>query len=278
MHNDDSNQKAPPPAPSGFGFPAEKPTGFVYARPTGQELYMDVTSPKGDGPFPALLLLHGGGWTSGSKLEMAEMARDAADHGFVAASADYRFTPRFQWPCQLEDARAAVRYLRAHARDLHVDPDKIAACGVSAGGHLSMFLGSTDEGHTIEISGFSSRVKVVGSISGIHDFSLLMTPQGETYQIIEKLVGERKGKNADQASPIKFLSKGSAPTYFIQGAQDPLVPANQSTVAVEKLKALGVPNHYELVPGMGHGLDMKTPKQKEAFQRMLAWIKKQLDG
>ncbi len=250
----------------------------AYSRPPGQVLKLDIYRPRPSNRTAAILLLHGGGWVGGSKADMAELGNFIASHGTLAASADYRLAPANRWPTQLEDVQTAVRYLRANADKYNIDPHRVAAVGISAGGQLSLFLGAVNANKPLEYSGFSSRVEAVGSISGLHDLRLQMTSAGERYQIVEALVGERQGPAVDAASPILHADHNTAPTYFVQGAIDPLVPPNQTQEAARRLNQLGVPEKSETVPGMGHGLSLRDKTQSEAFERMYAWILNQLDA
>jgi len=247
------------------------PETVVYSHVDGQDLSMDIYRPPKH-VLGAVLLLHGGGWVGGGRGQMAELAERAARLGFVAASADYRLAPKNRWPAQLQDVQTAVRYLRANADLLHFDQDNIAAVGVSAGGQLSLFLGSVDDSNPKVYGGRSSQVGVVGSISGIHDLRLKLTPEGERYRIIEALTGSRQGAAVAAASPILVTSKKTAPTYFIQGSADPLVPPNQTAEAAKHLAKLGVPEKAVTVPGMGHGLTLGVKNQSDALDDMLLWI------
>jgi acetyl esterase/lipase len=238
---------------------------------------MDLYRPQaGKGRTAAILLLHGGGWVGGGRADMAELGEYIARNGNLAASADYRLAPKDRWPAQLEDVQTAVRYLRANADRLNIDPKRIASIGISAGGHLSLFLGAVDAPHPVEYPGFSSKVEAVGSISGLHDLRLKMTGAGEQYRIVEALTGSREGPAVEAASPILSLNAKSAPTYFIQGADDPLVPPDQTEHASKRLAELGVPEKAETVPGMGHGIALSDESQAAAFSRMMAWILKRL--
>jgi acetyl esterase/lipase len=236
---------------------------YTYKTVAGQDLKMNVYTPTtGHKPFPATLAIHGGGWSTGSRGDMDEIATAMAQRGWVVASIDYRLSPQHQWPTQLEDARAAVRYLRAHADELEIDPKRLASIGVSAGGHLSLFLGAIGP----------DQVAAVGSISGIHNLRLPLTKEGEDYGIVPKLLGALTEDRLHAGSPYDFLDARSAPSFFIQGDQDPLVPANQSTEAVAKLKKLKVPTEYILVPKMGHGLEPRSPLQAQALAKMSDWL------
>src|SRR5262249_42021899 len=142
----------------------------------GAELRMDFAQPAiGDGPFPAVLVIHAGAWHEGGREENHRYLAALARHGYVAASPQYRFCPADTFPAQLYDVKAAVRFLRANAASLKVDPDRIGAMGFSAGGHLALLLGMTsppdgfDGAETKGVS--SSRVQAVVDFFGPVDLA-----------------------------------------------------------------------------------------------------------
>src|SRR4029450_7738136 len=105
---------------------------------------LDLARPaQGDGPFPAVLVIHGGAWRGGDKAAVGPILPEFISHGYVAISPQYRFCPKEPFPAQVHDVKAAVRWIKAHAKDYEVDADHIGAMGFSAGGHLAMMLGVT---------------------------------------------------------------------------------------------------------------------------------------
>jgi acetyl esterase/lipase len=253
-------------------------TTYEYPSDGGRTLKMDVYAPKaGTSLHRAVILIHGGGWIGGSRTQMLDIGKTLAAEGLTPISIDYTLANVKLWPAQLEDAQAAVRFVRSKAKDFDIDPKAIAAAGVSAGGHLSLFLGSVDAPK----DGVSSRVQAVCSISGIHDLNQPLTTVGDTYHIIEQLLGEKGKPDHDarrKASPIEAASKSTAPVLFVQGTVDPLVPQAQSDKAAERLKALGVEAKVVLVEGMGHGIQPTTDPQRKALQDIANWLKSHLTG
>src|SRR5581483_11615346 len=105
---------------------------------------LDMARPKnGDGPFPAVVCIHGGGFRAGSRQGYDGLCLRLAQRGYVAVTASYRLAPQFQFPAAVHDVKAAVRWLRANAKKYHIDPERIGVTGGSAGGHLAQFLGVT---------------------------------------------------------------------------------------------------------------------------------------
>lgn len=252
----------------------------IYAHLPSGDLKLDIIHPPSEKSLHrCILLIHGGGWVSGSRVDMSEIGAYLSAKGFVTASVDYRLASTALWPAQLDDVQTAVRYLRSRAKELGFSADKIGAAGISAGGHLSLFLGAVDTQREGEYPGLPSKVQAVGSISGIHDLNSPMTAQGESYGIVQALVGEHGPVNIKarvSASPQTFIDAKTSPTIFIQGKEDPLVPAEQSVVTEAKLKKLGVPTDLIMVDGMKHGLSPEPPKEAAALDKLADWMVKYL--
>jgi acetyl esterase/lipase len=243
----------------------------VYGHAGGVDLKLDLAVPmQGDGPFPAVVCIHGGAWQAGKKEDMEFFARHLADHGYVAATVSYRLAPAHLWPAQIEDVKCAVRYLRAHAKELNIDPANIFATGASAGGHLSLMLGLMDPKDGLEGAGghaeFPSTVRGVANFFGPTEFKV-WTAAGETdaakpedkksqaQQILEAWLGtsDRSSGVVRQASPITYVRAGNPPILTFQGTTDEIVPASQATLLHEALEQAGVQQKLVLMEGEGHG-------------------------
>jgi acetyl esterase/lipase len=255
---------------------------IVYGKAGGEELKLDLARPtKGEGPFPLVVCLHGGAWQIGHRSSEHSQLRLLAQHGYVAASVGYRLAPKHRFPAQIEDARAAVRFLRAHAREHNIDPNRVAAVGGSAGGHLALLLGLMDG---------PGKVQAVVNYSGPTDLrTWSATPQGDvllkkvvngrdTNGILEDLLGTsgRKAAVVAKASPITHVDAKDPPVLTFHGTADPLVQAEQAKMLHEALKKAGVVEKLVLVEGAGHGWG---GKQKERTDReMLEFLDKHLKG
>src|SRR5215510_9833699 len=147
---------------------------IVYGKGDQMDLQLNLAIPKGKGPFPAVVCIHGGGWYRGQRQDMDFMTELLARRGFVAATVSYRLVSTARFPAQIEDCKAAVRWLRANAAKYHIDPDRIGAIGPSAGGHLACLLGVTEKKDGLEGSGgnpdHSSGVQAVVSFFGRTNF------------------------------------------------------------------------------------------------------------
>ena len=254
-----------------------QPETVVYSHAGGQDLHIDLYRPAAAAkPSPALLLIHGGGWVGGDKRDMAGFATALVPKGFFCAAVQYRFADKAKWPAQLDDVQTAVRFLRAHASEYKIDPKRIGAVGGSAGGHLAQCLGVRDtrDPHPTEFPGVSSRVQVVWNIFGPVDFT--QTFSDLVKGLIKGLVGDDTPANLKDAGPVFFASTKSAPTFFLQGKKDPLVPWQQAQEMADKLKSLGVEANLNLVDDMVHDPDMSKPEGVKAVQRGIEWLEKHL--
>ncbi|MCC6698518.1 MAG: alpha/beta hydrolase [Candidatus Hydrogenedentes bacterium] len=225
---------------------------------------LDLFVPANAATPPLIILVHGGAFRAGSKENMrpAPFLR----HGYAVASINYRLSGDALWPAQIEDCKAAVRWLRAHAKEYGYDPERIGAHGTSAGGHLVAMLGSTsadmkfDVGENLDVS---SRVQAVADFFGPTDFLQMdahRIPTGQVHDgpdspeslLIGGSIQENKEKSTS-ANPIAYVSKESPPFLIVHGDMDPLVPWHQSQLLFDALAGTGVPVTFYTVGGGGHG-------------------------
>ena len=205
---------------------------------------------SGEGPFfPAIVCLHGGGWSNPNPNELPANASDMAGRGFVGAIIDYRLAPEFRFPAAVEDSKAAVRWLRANATKYHIDPERIGALGSSAGGVLAGLLGTTagiaefegDGGNP----GFSSRVQAVAVMNGTTDLvARYEWNRGHSaVRFMEDFLGATYEEDPNlwvKASPITHVGPESAPFFLWHGTGDINTPYQQSVDMASALEAAGV--------------------------------------
>jgi acetyl esterase/lipase len=209
--------------------------------------------------------VHGGGWRNGSKDSGIVRLLPFARRGYVCASIDYRLSGEAIFPAQIEDCKCALRYLRAHAAELRLDPERIGAWGSSAGGHLVALLGTTGAGNAPDLEGsggwaeHSSRVQAVCDWYGPTDFLQISrfpttidreAPNAPEAQLIGGLVQEHPDRVA-RANPITYVTGHEPPFLIVHGDQDAIVPHNQSVLLYDALGSTDVTFHT--LVGAGHG-------------------------
>ena len=233
---------------------------IVYTKAGSEDLKLDLARPAtGDGPFPAVVVIHGGAWRQGNKADMRPILPQFAQRGYVAISPQYRFCPKDAFPAQIYDVKAAVRWLKLNAKKYKVDPDRLGAIGFSAGGHLALMLGLTGpaDGLEGEVSAGApdSRVKAVVNYFGPTDLAASDIPDICKPWVKDFLGGTPKEKPdmAAKASPLTFVSKDDAPVLTFHGTKDPLVPFNQAVKLADTMSSAGVPGRVELMVGAQHG-------------------------
>ena len=240
---------------------AKKERDVVYGSVSGVDLKLDLYVPQkpANGPRPVAVYIHGGGWTRGSKGFGAGMVAlgELLQRGYLVAAINYRLAPEFKFPAQIEDAKCAIRFLRAHAGELNLDPGRVGVWGGSAGAHLAALLGMAGASAGFDTSGGwtnqSSRVQAVVDMFGPADLSPGVN-LGNT-RLGRRVFG---AKSADdpvlkQASPVTYASKDDPPFLILHGDHDGLVPLKQSERLAAALKAVGVPATLVVVTNASHG-------------------------
>ncbi len=239
-----------------------------YRKVDGHSLRLDIYSPKSiTFPLPAVLWIQGHRWSRGNKSQTPGV--NLVSQGYILVCLDYRLSGEAPFPAQIEDCKAAVRWLRAHAATYHIDPDHIGAWGHSAGGHLAALLGTS--GGVAELAGaggnpsFSDRVQAVCSMAGPSDlvqlYQIVSTSRSDlghaAKSSLEQFLGgpfEGNKSKAIAASPTTYITKDDSPFLLIHGENDKSIPVSQSQILAEKLKAAGVDVTLEIEKGRGHGV------------------------
>lgn len=237
--------------------------GYTQANSASQSL--DLFVPKQTPPrsLPLVILIHGGGWLSGDKKDFQGLAHEFISRGFAFASINYRLSSQSTWPAQVIDCKAAVRWLRSNAHKYHLDPERFAVGGHSAGAHLAAFLGATngvkefDQGTNLRTS---SNVQAVLWFSGIADLVARANTPG--FEIVQKSNSDQsrllgaptldRRNLAMQASPVTWVSKDTAPFFFEAGTLDKVVPLNQIDLMRAALKKHNIYSEVYLLKGVSH--------------------------
>lgn len=248
-------------------------TDVEYGRVGDRALLLDLYSPANLAePAPGLVFIHGGGWESGDKRDYKYYTVRFAQQGYVVATIGYRFKQEAGFPGCVEDAKCAVRWIRANAAELGVDPGRLAVIGGSAGGYLSMMTGYSSDVAGLEGSGgnpgVSSAVKCVVNLYGPTDLTVPFARAHETVTSFLKTPYDQNPGLYEQASPLHHVDAQDPPTLIIQGAIDDIVPVEQADVLAEKFRDLGVPYWYARLDGWPHTLDIARPANEYVIALM----------
>lgn len=226
---------------------AGKPLDYAVARgivytPEGwpAALPADVYTPEGAGPFPAVLVAHGGGWMRGSRDEMNDVARALAQRGYVVVNADYRLAPRWRHPAPVDDLHAAVDFMHRNADALRIDSARIGVWGYSAGAHLLALVAARDA------------ARVHAAVLGALPADLV---RGAADPVIRQYIGadpQRESARFRAASPVYAVSPAMPPTLLYHGTLDARVPYQNTAMMHRALLEAGVPAEWYSMVGDNH--------------------------
>ena len=234
----------------------------VYGEAGGETLRLDIARPDGQGPFPVVVLVHGGGWSGGDKAGTEKPGAGAdirpwfeplTGAGFVWVSINYRLAPANRWPAGLEDTRAALAWVHAHAAEFGGDPERIAIMGHSAGGHIALFAAVASEGS-------ASRVRAVVGCAAVSDLESDSKRRGAPSTSLQALFGLKAEMSPENLallaaqSPVNVVKAGYPPTLLLHGDADKTVTLDQSIAFRARLLALGGDCELHVLPGAGHRL------------------------
>lgn len=247
----------------------EKDISYIPNGDEAQKLDIYLPEKAADKPLPLVVHIHGGGWIGGSKYPCA--VAPMVLRGYAVASVEYRFSQKAIFPAQIQDCQAAIRWLRAHAKEYHLDTEHVGVVGGSAGGHLSSLVGTSGGKNAFpKIGGNeeqSDRVQAVCDIFGPSDFSTVVQQAADDKNVknifqfntpadpYSSLIGTKLDDKvkADAVSPVHYVSKDNPPFVILHGTHDTLVPYAQSEEFEAVLKEKGVAVWLQKIPGAGHG-------------------------
>ncbi|HWI62484.1 MAG TPA: alpha/beta hydrolase [Symbiobacteriaceae bacterium] len=269
--------------------PAEYQVKYTYDVEYGKAgdkpliLHIAQPDPMPKKPMPAVVWLHGGGWYTGRSRSSPNP--QLARHGYFTVNVAYRLTTEAIFPAQIEDAKAAVRWLRANAKTYNIDPNQIGVWGHSAGGHLAALLGTSGGVKDLEGDGGSpkqsSRVQAVVNLAGVIDLLKQPEPQDSPATAAARLVGGALQDKLDvvrQTNPVTYVTKDDPPVLSIHGQDDKIVPLSQPESLHEALRKAGVQEQLVVVPGYGHNVAYIGSVPPEVEEQVLAFFDKHLKG
>ncbi len=261
-----------------------------FARPDGKPLLLDLHVPDGPGPFPAAILVHGGGFDEGSRsTNVRPLFEPLANAGFAWFSIDYRLAPAAHAPDSIADVNSAIVWVKQHASEYHVDPAKIALIGESAGGYLVNYVGTHDTPQT--------RVAAVVDFYGPVDYGRLAIQRRDHPERFNMTSLNRHAANGGgihffglktlddedaltklrQFAPIAAVSRDTTPFLCIHGTKDDQVPYEQSTMMCDAMKTAGASCQLITIDGGGHGMsNWRAPEMQHWKPEMIAWLQKTL--
>ncbi len=261
------DKPAPKPAPPRVPDSVELKADLPYAGNTNPRQAVDLYLPKkraNEMPLPVVVYIHGGGWSGGSRAGGGLVQAYAASGNYAGVSVGYRLSSEVKWPEQIYDCKAAIRWIRGHAKEYNLDPDHIGVTGSSAGGHLVCLLGLTEgvkelEGNIGEFTNLSSRVTCVANYCGPTDMTSPLM-QGDAALTDDPAVagllgGSLKAKAAEAkaASPLTYIHTGSPPFLTAHGTKDMRVNFTNATRLHEALTKAGSPSILLAMTDAGHG-------------------------
>jgi acetyl esterase/lipase len=251
----------------------------VVGRGGGRDLKCDIyVPPPTTGNGAGVLLVHGGGWRSGDKTQLRGYGILLGRLGYTCVACEYRLSGEAKWPAQIHDVKAALRWMRANAARLNIDPEKIAVEGNSAGGHLSLMLAGTPDVAEFEGDGGNPGVPthVAASIAFYAPAVLgregREVVQGVEMDVVSLLMGDGDMERRRLASPVTYARAAFPPTLLMHGNKDATVPARASLVMYEALDKAGAPVELHIYEGMPHAFDRHPTFGRQAAAIMTTFL------
>lgn len=274
----DLAQKTKPEAPAS-GQPSVPPrpglqTDIEYGRADGIRLLLDANVPEGVGPFPVVILVHGGGWTSGDKQQDLQPILGPLGGRFTWFSLNYRLAPKYRWPACLEDVQTAIRWVKANAPAYKGDPLRIAIAGYSAGGQIATLAAN--------LAADGTGVNAVVGVAPVTDLVKDSERRGglskslQTVMNLPKTLTESTRQILTQASPITYVKPGQAPVLLLCGDADKTVPLGMCQDYLAKLKEQGVPGELVTVQGGPHRLSEWEKSDPSYKNKLIDWLERAL--
>jgi acetyl esterase/lipase len=241
------------PASTGGSLSIEK--DIVFGKGGDIDLHLDIyRPPAGTGKRMATIHIHGGGFSGGSKNTLTERVPPYARRGYVALAVQYRLTGQAKWPAQIEDVKAAIRWTRANAKALGVDPDRIGVVGHSAGGHLALFAAGTPNRPEFEGKGGTPGIgtEVIACCAYYPATEIRPRADGTANNLLAAGSDETAHR---AASPVTHVAAGFPPTVIFHGTADTTIPVESSERFFKLLRDAKVPAELHAIDGVPHVFD-----------------------
>lgn len=259
-----------------FGQVYSEPQSGPQSETQSGPLKADVYLPRGEGPFPGVLVVHGGAWHIGSRVQLSGVSQLFARRGLAAVAISYRLAPQHQFPAQIEDCQQAVRWMRSEASRLKIDPERIGGFGYSAGAQLVCLLGTTGESGGREgnpgENGLNTRLQAVACGGAPCEFRVLPLD----LRMLSFWLGGTRREKPEQyrlASPAAFITPDDPPMFFFHGDKDQLVPMESPEAMCRDLQKAGVEAELYVVPDMGHTF---AAMDRTALEKSVAFLAEHL--
>lgn len=248
----------------------------VYVTAGGEDVGLDIALPAGSGPFPIVILVHGGGWTGGNKVgDITPLIAPLNAAGLVCLSINYRLAPQHRWPACRDDLLAAVRWAKAHAAEFKGDANRLALIGYSAGGHLACFAATVVDD--------SARVQAVVGLAPLTDFVQELPKRGNILGRAQRGLLNRPEQITPESlgmlralSPVNHVRPGLPPFLLVHGDADQSVPYEQSITFQARLREQGVACELLTLPGAPHRLTEWSRSVPDWQDQLVAWLHRAL--
>ena len=250
-------------------------SNIEYGNAGGVSLKMDAWVPDGKGPFPTVILVHGGGWQAGDKQKnYAPFFEPLTNAGFAWFTVNYRLAPQYHYPAAVDDVVQAIRFIEAHASEYKVDRKRVALSGESAGGHIVALIGAR--------YGQELHLAAVVPFYPVTDFEAIVVGQDKTagaVQAVSAFFGftepdQKACQRMREGSPITYVKKGMPPYLFVHGTADPLVNFRQSEAMCTKMMLAGAKCEIYAVEGAKHGMGgwERNPSWTRYKEKVPEWL------
>ena len=256
----------------------------IYSQAGGHLIAMDAYLWDWGSLAPAVIYIHGDGWREGDKKDVPEfLEKGLFDAGISLISINYRLSQQAPHPAQLDDVTRAIQFVRHKASSWHIDPDRMAVMGESAGAHLALWIGLHDDRRDLDsddpVQRKSTRVSAIVNYYGIAS----LTRENE-HPLVRQFFGLKEGdpfslvsdERLKEASPITYASRGDPAVFTYHGKQDDVVGVAQAEALITKLRSFGVSMENHLVDNAGHGLDKANPAGPDFRTATIKFLKRHL--